>query len=290
MPLLVGLVGAGPWAHMVHAPMLAAGPDTALAGVWARRPEAAAELAGAHGAVAFHRYEDLLDACEAVAFAVPPGVQASLAVAAVRAGKAVLLEKPLADDLAGAERLAAAVAEAGVGSLVVLSGRFSTAVREFLAATFGFGAVGGRACFISGGLLGGPFAMGWRLERGALLDLGPHAIDLLDAALGPVTGLRAVGDPLGYVALALEHEGGAVSDVSLCMTAAIDPGRTECELYGLNGMLAVDVRAGIGRETFAEVARTFAVVAVAPGAPNPLDAARGLHLQRWLAEAERQLG
>ncbi|MDQ1396460.1 MAG: hypothetical protein QOG64_1719, partial [Acidimicrobiaceae bacterium] len=40
--LAVGLVGAGPWATMVHAPVLSAGPETLLAGVWARRPEAAA--------------------------------------------------------------------------------------------------------------------------------------------------------------------------------------------------------------------------------------------------------
>ncbi|GIH71083.1 hypothetical protein [Sphaerimonospora thailandensis] len=45
-PVPVGLVGAGPWAGTVHAPMLAAGPYTRLAGVWARRPQAAVELAG----------------------------------------------------------------------------------------------------------------------------------------------------------------------------------------------------------------------------------------------------
>ena len=122
-PWRVGVVGAGPWASMVHAPVLAAGPETTLARLWARRPEAAAELAGRHGAPAFDRYEDLLDACDAVAFAVPPGVQAAMAVQAAAAGKALLLEKPIADDLAGAERLADAVGTAGVPSLVVLSYR-----------------------------------------------------------------------------------------------------------------------------------------------------------------------
>jgi len=29
-PIVVGLVGAGPWASMFHAPMLAAGPETRL--------------------------------------------------------------------------------------------------------------------------------------------------------------------------------------------------------------------------------------------------------------------
>lgn len=40
----VGIVGAGPWTSMVHAPVFATGPETALSGVWARRPEAAAKL------------------------------------------------------------------------------------------------------------------------------------------------------------------------------------------------------------------------------------------------------
>ena len=61
-PLRVGLAGAGPWARAVHAPMLAAGPETELAGVWSRTPEHAAELAAAHGVPAFASYDALLDA------------------------------------------------------------------------------------------------------------------------------------------------------------------------------------------------------------------------------------
>lgn len=40
-PVRVGLIGAGPWARDMHAPMLAAGPETVLTAVWARRPDAA---------------------------------------------------------------------------------------------------------------------------------------------------------------------------------------------------------------------------------------------------------
>ncbi|MFD1312107.1 gfo/Idh/MocA family oxidoreductase, partial [Streptomyces kaempferi] len=49
-PVEVGLVGAGPWARAMHARMLAAGPETRLAAVWARRAEAARETAAPHGA------------------------------------------------------------------------------------------------------------------------------------------------------------------------------------------------------------------------------------------------
>ncbi|KJY26221.1 Gfo/Idh/MocA family oxidoreductase, partial [Streptomyces katrae] len=45
----VGLLGTGPWARRTHAPALAAHAGSDFTGVWGRRPEAAAELAGAYG-------------------------------------------------------------------------------------------------------------------------------------------------------------------------------------------------------------------------------------------------
>ena len=48
----VGLVGAGPWATMFHAPMLAGASRLELTVVWARRPEAAAALGCEVGAIA----------------------------------------------------------------------------------------------------------------------------------------------------------------------------------------------------------------------------------------------
>jgi predicted dehydrogenase len=60
--LRVGLVGGGPWARTVHAPGLAAHPDTELAAVWTRRPEAAADLAVEYGARSYTDLEDLFDA------------------------------------------------------------------------------------------------------------------------------------------------------------------------------------------------------------------------------------
>jgi predicted dehydrogenase len=272
----------------VHGPVLAAGPETQLAGVWARRPEAAAELVGRIGGEAFARFEDLLDACEVVAFAVPPAVQADLAVEAARRGKALLLEKPIADDLAGAQRLADAVGEAGVVSQVVLSWRYAPVVRSFLAEAASFDALGGRGAFISGALLGGIFATPWRLERGALLDLGPHIIDLLDAALGPVVSVRAHGEALGWTGLLLEHENGLVSEASLCATAAVDPHVAGVALYGPAGVLEIDCASAVGVEAFALLRHELAE-AVTTGRPHPLDVHRGLHLQRVIAEAEADL-
>lgn len=284
----VGLVGSGPWAQLVHGPVLAAGPETRLAGVWARRPEAASELAGRLGVRAFERYEDLLDASQAVAFAVPPAVQADLAGVAAAHGKALLLEKPIADDLDGARRLADAVGESGVVSQIVLSWRYASAVREFLTKTAGFDAVGGRGAFVSGGLLGGMFATPWRLERGALLDLGPHVIDLLDAALGPVVSARAHGASCGWTGLLLEHADGLVSEASLCGVAAVEPHVAEVSVFGESGALSVDCGTAVGPDAYAAVRREFAE-AVTTGTGHPLDVQRGLHLQKVIAWAEADL-
>lgn len=282
-PVRVGLVGAGPWARMVHAPTLAAGPHTALAGVWARRPEAAAELAAAHGVPAFDRLDALYDACEAVAFAVPPAVQAELAADAARRGKALLLEKPIGLDLAGAERLAGAVGDAGVASLVVLTFRFSPIVRAFLRDVEGLALVGGRGHFLMGSFLGGPFATPWRLEHGPLLDLGPHIVDLLDAAAGPVVRVRAHGDASRWIGLLLDHASGAVTEASLTGWSGC-PMSAGVELHTAEGVHTVDCAAAASPATFATIAEELADT-VRTGVPHPIDVQRGLHVQRLLAAA-----
>jgi predicted dehydrogenase len=286
-PVAVGLVGAGPWARAMHARMLAAGPQTRLTAVWARRPGAAQELAALHGATAAASLEELLDHCEAVAFAVPPAVQADLAVQAAKAGKALLLEKPLGPDLASARRLADAIAEAGVVSQLVLTKRYHPATRAFLAAAAAGEAVGARSCYLHGAFLAGEMATGWRLEDGVLLDLGPHLLDLLDAAVGPITTVRATGDPRRWTELVCEHAGGAVSQASLSGAVPLRRARTRIELYGSygpTGELVYDT-AEIDHEQCWPILRAEFAQAVRTGVSGPLDAARGLRLQELIARA-----
>ncbi len=286
-PVAVGIVGAGPWAGMVHAPALAGSPHTRLAGVWARRHEAAAALASAHGSTPYDRLEDLFDHCEAVAFAVPPDVQAALAVRAAEAGKALLLEKPLAMDLDGARRVVEAVGEAGVVSQMVFTLRYSAAARDFLAGMPRLQPFGGYGQFVSSVLDGGPFATPWRLERGAILDLGPHIVDLLDASLGRVVSVRAHGDPLRWVGMLLEHETGAVSEASVSMAGRGEPPPARVEVFGAGGTAVLDWSA-LDSDAFPRMVAEFAE-AVRTRTPHPLDAAHGLHIQQVLARAESQL-
>jgi predicted dehydrogenase len=273
---------------MVHAPILAAHAETELAGVWARRPEAAERLAGKHGATAFTDYEEMLARCDAVAFCVPPNVQAEMGVVAAKAGKTLLLEKPIALDLAAAQRLVDAVDEAGVRTVLLLSLRYADPVNAFLAQAKTIGKpLGGRVAWVSGALKqGSPFATPWRLQRGPLPDLGPHALDLIDAALGPIVGVKAAGDRLGWVSLVCEHDNGATSTVDLCATAA--GAVTSIEVFGESGSALLD--ASTAADTTSMMNVPAALAAAARGEEtNAADVHRGLHLQRLLEEADAQL-
>ena len=280
-PVEVGLVGAGPWAATMHGPVLAAGPQTRLSAVWARRPEAATQLAARLDTYAARSYEELLDRCEAVAFAVPPDVQATLAPRAARAGKALLLEKPLALDLGAARALADAVAENGVVTQLVLTKRYHPSTRAFLAGAATFDAAGARTQYLHGAFLSGAMATGWRLTLGALYDLGPHLLDLVDAALGPVQEVRAAGDSRRWIELTCRHHGGAVSQISLSGAVGLASSRAGIELFGAAGTLALDF-ATVNHEQCWPVLRAEFAAAVRSGVPHCLDVRRGLMLQELL--------
>ena len=281
------MIGAGPWARMFTAPILAAGPQTRVAGVWSRTPEHAQELGEQLHVPAVAELDALLDVCDAVAIAVNPAAQPELAVRAARAGKTLLLEKPLADDIAGARAVVDVVSETGVGALVMLTQRFNPVLGDFIAASARLEPVGGRGCFISAAFLGGPFAHGWRLERGAVLDIGPHLLDLLEAALGEIVAVEAAGDPLGWVSVNCSHASGVTSSASMCCNAAVPDGKTEIEVYSPTGVMTYDGRA-IDHRARADRLRTD-LVAVAGGAEHPANVVRALHLQELIAEIEEQL-
>jgi predicted dehydrogenase len=285
-PLAVGLVGSGPWARMVTGPVLAAGPQTRVSGVWSRTPSHAQEVAATLGVPAHDDLDALLDGCDAVAIAVTPDAQPELAIRAAHAGKTLLLEKPLGVDVDGARAIVDAVAETGVGSLVMLTYRFDPALDTFLADAARLEPIGGRGCFISGAFLGGPFNTDWRLERGAVLDIGPHVLDLLEAALGEIVEVQAAGDPLGWVSVNCTHASGATSSASMCCTAATDS-RTELEVYSSKGAASYDARA-VDRDARADRIRSD-LAGVSRGVDHPANAVQGLHLQQLVAKIEAQL-
>jgi predicted dehydrogenase len=289
MAVRVGLVGAGRRAHGIHAPSLARSPDVDFVGIWGRSPRMVEELATKYGVTAFDRFEDLLASCDAVDFAVPPTVQAEFAEAAAWRHKPILVEAPIAGDLAGAERLAAAVTAGGAVSALALTWRYAAAVRQFLTAEVPrTHPQGGTGKLMSSAFADGSTAAPWRKERGVLLMLGPHLIDMLDAALGPVADVRAHGDPQGWVGLQLEHAGGRFSDVSMSGTVEVEHDRADIEIFGPGGTAAIDCVGAVGPETFETMFSEFAAC-VTEGRSHELDIERGLHLQRVVEAAETDL-
>lgn len=289
--LRVGLIGAGPWANMVHAPGIADHPGTRLTTVWARREEAATELAKIHCAAVAKTPEDLLDQVDAVAFAVPPSVQAEIALKAAERGKHLILEKPIAGTLADAERLADAVERNGVASLVVLTKRFAPETREQLDQLAEAGGwVGGSARWLTGALLGGPFSNSpWRHERGPLDDIGPHAFDLLDATLGTITDvISANRSEHGLWQIVFQHEGGATSVATMTMTLPLNPGIAEVIVYGEHGHRVLADRGTTAQQCFTNLLDDFVAMVDSGTTEHPLDVRRGLHLQRIIDLARRK--
>jgi len=293
--LRVGLVGGGPWAWTVHAPTLANHPRTQLAGVWTRRAEIAGELAAAFGTRAYTDLDTLIADVEAVAFAVPPAVQGELALRAAAAGRHLICEKPVAETLPAARALVEQVRVSGVVTSVVLTLRYDDAVRAWLSELPDPPAAVdtvGLARWLSGALLGGPFAASqWRAERGALLDIGPHVFDLLDTALGAIDDVEWAhhAEP-DLWRVGLRHAGGARSTSTLSLRVPVDPSEIEFLVVGGAGRHRFAGRAADAPACYARLLDEFTAAIAGKGSVPTLDVARGLRLQEIVDAAQRAAG
>ncbi len=288
--LRFGLVGTGHWARVTHARALASTEGIELVGVWGRNEEAAGEMAAEYGAVGFADMAELLEAVDAVAFCVPPDVQCALAVQAAAAGKHILLEKPIATSLDGADALARAVDDAGVASVVFFTARFDEGVRAWLADLDARGGWAGGSAIRLGSVLSGnsPFNTPWRREKGGLWDIGPHVVSLLWAALGPVVGVRAEAGAGDLSHLVLRHSGGQTSTVTVTLSAAAAAEWAEVFVWGASGRSEAPSHTGslpALRVALSELAGS----ARAGGGSHACDVHFGREIVRVLAEAERQM-
>jgi predicted dehydrogenase len=279
----------------MHAPLHTSGRETTLTGVWSQNPERASSLASVFGVRAFRSLDELLDASEAVDFAVPPAAQASLAIEAAQAGKALLLEKPLAASLEEATRLVEAIDAAGVVSMVILTKRYQQRTRDFVTRVESLPgpvlAITGR--YVHGGFLESGFVdpaerAGWRSTLGALYDLGPHLLDLADAVAGPIRRITASGDPAEVVTMSTEHEGGAVGQLLVSGRVATPQVLTDLDVFANKGHLSYSTL-GLELSEAMDTVRSEFAAAVRTGAPVTVDAHRALAVQRVIEAAAQSL-
>ncbi len=183
----------------------------------------------------------LLDASDAIVIAVPSSAHAEVALAAIEAGVHVLVEKPLAPDLAGAERIVEAARTRGVVVQVGHVERFNPVVRAALPLI-------DRPLFLESHRLAtfSPRS----LDIAVVLDLMIHDVDLLCTLIRrPVESLAAVGVPVlsphADIANArLDFRGGAVANLTASRISRRKV-RT-LRIWQRSGYLSLDLAAGTG--------------------------------------------
>ncbi|WP_217237940.1 Gfo/Idh/MocA family protein [Streptomyces sp. AC555_RSS877] len=285
----IGLLGTGPWARMAHAPALSAHEQLDFVGVWGRRSDAAKELADLHGTRAYYDVDTLFADVDAVAVALPPAVQADLAVRAARAGCHLLLDKPLAATVAEGRAVVEAVEAAGVASVVFFTTRFQSETGTWIAEQAGAqGWFTGRAEWLGSVFTSdSPFADSpWRREKGALWDVGPHALSVLLPVLGDVRRVAAAAHgPGDTVHVVLDHAGGASSTMTLSLTAPAAAVGAVLELRGESGVTLLP-ESSEGVLTALSRAVDVLLDAARTDQPHPCDARFGLRVTEILAAAQ----
>jgi predicted dehydrogenase len=187
----------------------------------------------------------------------PNDAHADPCVAAAKAGKHILCEKPLARTAAEASRMVEAVTAAGVQHLVGYNYRFVPAIRlaRQLIETGQLGEIYHfRAVYLQEWIMDPNFGVVWRLDKsvagsGALGDLGSHIIDLARFLVGeprkvsamsktfikqrpvPSGGMGDVTVDDAFVAL-FDFENGAVGTLEASRFCA---GRKNHQIVEING-------------------------------------------------------
>ena len=191
--------------------------------------------------------------------ATPGDSHAEIAIAAAQAGKAVFCEKPLANSLADADRMLAAVEKAGVTHMICHNYRRAPAVMlaKELISRGELGAIRHyRGTYLQDWITDPKFPLVWRLDKtmagsGALGDIAAHSIDLARFLVGEIAEvaghletfikerpLPGHADRTGQVTVddaataLVRFEGGAMGTVEATRMA---PGRKNYNRFEING-------------------------------------------------------
>src|SRR5690606_12736352 len=232
-------------------------PNAKLVGIVGRTPERAEALASKHGVPRFASLEEAVDRpdVDIVAICTPSGAHLEPALAAIAAGKHVMVEKPIEITVERSRRLIEAAEAAGVVVGAIFMSRFAPA-NAFAKRAIEEGRLG-RLLQVDG------YVKWWRDQAyydsaawrgtkaldggGALMNQGIHQVDTLQWLAGPVDEVFAYAGTLNHERLELGHTlaGGRRHENSaygqLATATSLWPGSPKAlHVHGTEGFLKIE--------------------------------------------------
>ncbi|MDZ7801716.1 MAG: Gfo/Idh/MocA family oxidoreductase [Trueperaceae bacterium] len=251
-PLPVALIGAGRMGG-VHARLLGRIPECRVVAVVDGDLGRAREVAEPLGAQPLRDAAELGDSREvpAVVVSTPVATHAPLALQAIEAGRALFVEKPLADTLRAAREVAQAARRHGAPVQVGYQRRYDAPYVE-ARRRIDAGELGRLEGFRGIGRDPAPPPLDYLIGSGDLLvDMGGHDLDSARFLVGEVARVHAIGGALALPELAehglcdtavatLQFENGAVGTLEVGLRTAYGY-EIRAEVLGEHGRLHVEV-------------------------------------------------
>ncbi len=265
----IAILGPGGIADDQHAPAVIAHPDATLWSVLSRSQDRAMEFANRHSLAAPSPAHTDLDSLlkdpdlDAVIIATPDRLHASQVIAAAKAAKHVLLEKPMATSLPECDEMIVACNQANVTLAMGYHLRWHAGHRRIRNAVAN-GLIGAIRHMRLHWTFAAPDDTNWRssTETGrwwALAANGTHCLDIIRWFMlptqGEITDVRCLvsrakfGSPHDETSIVLLHfESGATAEFSVSVQFASE---SRIELYGDNGN--VQMEGTMGRHGAGEI-------------------------------------
>ena len=268
----VGIIGMGNITKNAHIPQLKDCEDAVITAICDIDPEALKKHGDALGIDEKYRftdYNDLINCSEvdAVEVCTPNYLHSEMAIAAIKAGKPVNIEKPLALNLEQANAVSDALKANPVPSMMCFSYRFFPAVRYakwILEQNLIGDVVSVDVAYLKSSALWEGRRLEWRFQKelagtGVLGDLACHLIDMTHFLLGDIKSVSAktrvvikerkkldseevanvtTDDYCSFIAL-LENDVNATFSITRC--AVGNENTIKYDIFGTNGAISFNL-------------------------------------------------
>ena len=187
----IGIIGCGKIAQLRHIPEFSDNPDAALYGFYDANQDRCRAIAAQFGGIAYESVEAMLadGNIDAVSVITPNFTHAEISIAALKQGKHVLCEKPMAVTLADCEAMVRTAEGTGKKLMIAHNQRFNAShvlAKELLTQGVIGEVISFRTSFTHSGADNWSVdgANSWFLDKskshfGAFADLGVHKTDLM---------------------------------------------------------------------------------------------------------------